>query len=1167
MKSKTLAVAMILIIFLSSAAILVPIKSSKANGSVIRVLFDQDVAWAHVNVEEYVDFIKWTIDLNENSVYLNNPVAGIVVIIGLGSEIKFQIHNNDGIDPNYSYGTWLISYYENGWRTGSPYYANYPLPDGITATGGRSKSENPQMVFMVTIDKSYLANEFKWAVYFKGGSGGRTFFPPDFSWYDTDTSDMATAKYLILGGAVATLAKAVGTNAQFYWGSGCWAAVLGQKFEIYIDPTLPPFDALGAFKIDDIASISYHTNTPHPITGTTPHNFYIVIYTKPDGIGDHGWYGYKLIGEPYFSKNLNAPANQWNRWSTDVDTNQLTFFDPDTIGFYGFYGQPTLQDIQAGPINWHNYYSGCPETNIDYGVEVVKYISFQTATGWMNVFQGCIDAITIALKDGTTVSIDLEGFASEVWVNDDWASLPPGYEVEPGKFIGYNAFTKIQDGINAVLAEGVVHVYPGEYVEQLVVNKNLSLEGMTGAKIVAPDTRSTFTIPESSAVFDPIIFAYGSLSGTETISVTIKGFEIDGGNKAASSYRYVGILCRNIKPGTVSNCVIYSMYPPSGKGSGPQTFGILVYGDSEATIEYNEVRDFSRGGIGVLGDAGPNVDPHAIVQENTVFGNGFEPETGWWAENGIQIAYGATAHVLGNYVFNCTVNNPYWSATGILVVDTSDVIVENNYVEGCDIGISAADFPGSIYGSPWDYHALSNVLIKGNTLFNNTWQVDISNDAKNVTLICNNILNAVEDGIDVWSYPNAGVAPTDIKINYNNIIGSGTYGLWVSEDVTEPVDARYNWWGHLTGPYHPTLNPTGLGDEVSGNANFKPWLLTEKAPPLVHDVAILSIAPSAIRIASGSTVQVSVKVKNEGNTYETFNVSLYYDDNLIGWETITDMIPGSTKLLTFNWNTSGVPYGTYTLKAEANMVPGEVDIEDNVFVDGQVRVGPEVLIKVEPSLFQAQMLNKEFNVNVTIDGLWEGWRVVIIQFRVCYNDTLLDVVDVAEGAFMKDPRWNLYGTLFLYYVERDPVYGPNIIVGIVLYPNQYGVWSKFPSGDGVLATITFKTRYQERGLEKPPLTSDLRLEDVMLVDDDIIEVPVNRSDGLFEMYPTHIGDVNYDGRVNAWDIGLVAKAFGASPGHMRWNREYDIDRNGKIDIKDIAIVCKGFGWKGPTYDP
>jgi len=125
---------------------------------------------------------------------------------------------------------------------------------------------------------------------------------------DTDT------KHVILGGAVASLASARGTSGQYYWGSGCWAAVSGQKFEIYIPHTLPPFDILGNFTIDDIASISYHTNTPHNITGETPHNFYLVIYTEPDGIDDHGWYGYKLIGEPYFSRNLDAPANQWNKW-------------------------------------------------------------------------------------------------------------------------------------------------------------------------------------------------------------------------------------------------------------------------------------------------------------------------------------------------------------------------------------------------------------------------------------------------------------------------------------------------------------------------------------------------------------------------------------------------------------------------------------------------------------------------------------------------------------------------------------------------------------------------------------------------------------------------------------------------------------------------------------
>ena len=220
MKNKPIATSMLLMLFVSSTMIMFTIKPASADGDVMRILFDQDVAWAHVKVEEFADSIKWTIDLDENSPNLNNPVAGIVVIIGIGSEIKFQVHNNDGVDPHFPYGTWLISYYEGGWHTGSPYYSNYPLPNGITATGNRSKSENPQMIFTVTIAKSYLANEFKWAIYFKGGSGGRTFYPSSFSWYDTNTSHMATSKYLILGGAVATVAKARGTSEQFYWGSG-----------------------------------------------------------------------------------------------------------------------------------------------------------------------------------------------------------------------------------------------------------------------------------------------------------------------------------------------------------------------------------------------------------------------------------------------------------------------------------------------------------------------------------------------------------------------------------------------------------------------------------------------------------------------------------------------------------------------------------------------------------------------------------------------------------------------------------------------------------------------------------------------------------------------------------------------------------------------------------
>lgn len=48
-------------------------------------------------------------------------------------------------------------------------------------------------------------------------------------------------------------------------------------------------------------------------------------------------------------------------------------------------------------------------------------------------------------------------------------------------------------------------------------------------------------------------------------------------------------------------------------------------------------------------------------------------------------------------------------------------------------------------------------------------------------------------------------------------------GLGINTENTGPVDARWNWWGDPTGPYHSSLNPEGRGDEVQGNVDFIPW--------------------------------------------------------------------------------------------------------------------------------------------------------------------------------------------------------------------------------------------------------------------------------------------------------------------------------------------------------
>ncbi|NUO20142.1 T9SS type A sorting domain-containing protein [bacterium] len=63
---------------------------------------------------------------------------------------------------------------------------------------------------------------------------------------------------------------------------------------------------------------------------------------------------------------------------------------------------------------------------------------------------------------------------------------------------------------------------------------------------------------------------------------------------------------------------------------------------------------------------------------------------------------------------------------------------------------------------------------------------------------------------------------------YDNII-SGNTGQTIDflSGYPSTIDARNNWWGHETGPYHPTRNPFGQGDTIlSDSVLFDPWLLS-----------------------------------------------------------------------------------------------------------------------------------------------------------------------------------------------------------------------------------------------------------------------------------------------------------------------------------------------------
>ena len=213
---------------------------------------------------------------------------------------------------------------------------------------------------------------------------------------------------IVIGSSRLTGTGMTATTDQHASGAGSWHYVKPggvNKASLYVDPAT---DFGGAtFTVADIESISYKTmNHANPM----PVDFYLTIYTAGTA---HGWYEQRLTAEPYFKAGAPyAPVlDTWQTWTT-TGTEALRIHDSNNCGSYGFYGAPTLQQIQAGAINWSTWPSNptkaTSNTNpIDYSTQQVKYLTFESGSGWAS-FDGYLDSITVTLKNGTTYDVDLE---------------------------------------------------------------------------------------------------------------------------------------------------------------------------------------------------------------------------------------------------------------------------------------------------------------------------------------------------------------------------------------------------------------------------------------------------------------------------------------------------------------------------------------------------------------------------------------------------------------------------------------------------------------------------------------------------------------------------------------------------------------------------------------
>ena len=238
---------------------------------------------------------------------------------------------------------------------------------------------------------------------------------------------------------------------------------------------------------------------------------------------------------------------------------------------------------------------------------------------------------------------------------------------------GSGNFTTIQGAVNAASPGDTIRVCDGVYVEQVLIDKNLTLEADTAqaAEIKAP----SLLVPGPGL---PAGVNTQSIVTIDAANVTIRGFTIAGPGGAFGSPtderlgKGISVLGGGAVTLTNNHITDIRDDPMSGGQSGYAVAGGSV------TATGNTIDTFQKSGFWVNG-AGAVAD----IQNNTVDAGPRTP--GAAAPNGIQVSRGASGIVKGNVVLNN--NDATEAGTGILIFQASDVTVTGNTLERNQNGI------------------------------------------------------------------------------------------------------------------------------------------------------------------------------------------------------------------------------------------------------------------------------------------------------------------------------------------------------------------------------------------------------------------------------------------------------------------------------------------------
>jgi len=258
-----------------------------------------------------------------------------------------------------------------------------------------------------------------------------------------------------------------------------------------------------------------------------------------------------------------------------------------------------------------------------------------------------------------------------------------------------------------------------------------------------------------------------------------------------------------------------------------------------------------------------------------------------------------------------------------------------NYTTGDALYSSPTVADGKVFIGSWDNKVYALNASTGTHIWNYTTADDVDSspavaDGKMYIGSRDNKIYALNasTGDLIWSYTTgSGVLSSPAVADGKVFIGSYDYKVYALNATTGAVI-----WNYMTGSWVYSSPAVADGKIFIGSFDTKVYAFGS------HDVAISSVTTSTTKAYVGQIVDINVTAKNDGTETETFNVTAYFNITAIETKKVTNLAPNAEIILTFNWNTTNVTPGNYTIKAVASTVPGETDTADNTYIDGSVKV-------------------------------------------------------------------------------------------------------------------------------------------------------------------------------------------------------------------------------------